>query len=650
MFYDITLNVDRIVRELRNARHTDKFRLLQEAIYYLPSLRNEKNIPLLAVEILNSPLYLPDLQSGITLIDAFESACMRKFQISDPTIPFEEWLDYMFVGSYSILAAATNASSTNNIHNNSSLWRIMPLLCGLIIAVHKIKEHHPQRMSKNLQRLSTQLQFLFSTVVNPVIGDTADPNDSVVQIAVVCISRAGSAAMDPEPFGQISIMALPITLMVFYQSDIRLSGIPAPDSLMMAQLSSVSLFIQRFAEHRHPPLNDLDELLNRLTSLAGSIYRQAEALQISRNGASNAGQAGLQVDPNLWNTLKPLCFGILIQLRGVASSLLHRRRFPIAYLAKKTLRALQPIHFIIEELGIFETYSFVFHVCVDVILESSSVGFIDDDFILSLLGPCNPGALASQVSRGSIVYTLDLLEMLVPKLSPELWDRIVFPFINEFLQPYPGLALNVSKHTLESAHSVMLSYLSNAVGAGFRGASSSREILKTQLPHYFNIVTNLFPVVLSHQQYTLTVSTIAKAVTNPVTYNDAAVDRFLNALFIKAKTTMPGIPLPEQQHDVDTSVNGQDVPETSPGANDPPTIRAVAVSNLIHILPLLNRSKFEIWLEKCAELTPKISYSPTVTLETEYLHKQLENMISQELDLVVADYGIRWWFARVGKI
>lgn len=675
--YDITFNVDRIVHELRNGQSHDKSRLLQEAIYYLPSLRNEKNIPLLAVEILNSPLYLPDVKSGLLLVDAFQSACMRKFQISDPTIPFEEWLDHMFVGSYSLLAG----SNANN--GSGSLWRVLPLLTGLILAVKTIKDQHTRPMimsrKRQLHRFDTQLQFLFSSVANPVIESLAsgnepgfyDPDNALTQLTALCIAKAGATALDPESFGQLSTAALPLVLVVVYQSTITprrekepdcnaiagLQGLPATDSIMMSHLSSVSLFVQRFLENRHPPLSDVDELLNRLLSLSVNTHVQTQSEQINKSGNGIA-MRGLVVNPNLWNTLKPLYFGVLIQLRAVASTILHRRGFPVIYLAEKALKVLQPLHFIIEELGVFETYNYVFHVCVDTILETqfapNSVQF--QDFVLTLVGSCNPGAIDNQVGRGNIVFALDLVEMLVPKLPSRLWDQTVYPFINEFLQPVPGVDISTTKRALESAHSVMLSHLSNAVNID-RPETFTKEqhnSLGDQLRHYFSIVTNLFPTVLSHQQYTLTVRTIAKAVTNPVTFDEARVDLLLMALFEKAKTTIPGIRLPEQAkwgEALELDKYEEDGKSSPLEDNiEPPTIRAVVVSNLVHVLPLLDRAKFQFWLNRCAELAPKLTFSPMAAAESEYIHKQLQYMISNELDLSLADQGIQWLFSRGGKI
>ncbi|ANB14649.1 Peroxisomal biogenesis factor 8 [Sugiyamaella lignohabitans] len=644
---DITQVVDSIVRELQNssiysssgpADLARRKALIGRAIQYLPSLRNEHNVPLLALELLSSPVVaLPEPVCSDFLVDGFRSAVARKYSISDPTIPPQEWTKYLVRPVIDRLTA------------EGALWRILPLLSGLIqaskyeILADIERSERGLRQSKityvpSVADLRYQQDWyvrVFNQIITLPLESDSDYKKyrDIINMALITLAKC-QWALDPDVYSRlVHAETIVRSLQLIYSypdtsviNSLRLQSSPVIE-LVNNLLGGFSNIIRQSVESNYRnnlSFNDLDLALNHIHMFAEDLSRTWVRLKHSPDSITKS-------ETEQWQILKQFIFAICLQLQGFAGLLLHVNRpklVPVAYLSAKILKTLSPVYFILDKIGsaTFEPFSFTYNVCIDVLTLSrgtlrqaqESV----DSLIRALAGSCNLGAvLDNDMDRGKILFLIDLFEKLIHFSSFQVINQIILPFIGEFLVPNRDPTnRKLLTPLLESSHSVMLQYL--------RLSPEVAVINDNVVMNYLDTLLALFPHDLSSPQLLLALKTIAQSVAAPTRPTKQLLHQFLERLYFKCKITLPAIPL-----------------TTKAEENGPPTVRSVFVSSLIHSLPLLEPGDFQFWLERTDKLFLRRGpyYSPLFQAENEYLTEDMEKMISGELDLSLADIGIRWW-------
>lgn len=577
---DLGHSLDHLIRGLRGQiiPTPPAKSLVGSAVYYLPSIRNENNIGLVAYELISSSIVLPvndlTLSAGLYLIDAFASAAQRKSKVSNSTIPLEDWI-------YQLLMLCANMPRKDS-------WRAIPILVGLLESKTMNLQH-----SKMADQLIVEIVNTHTHSMKPISY-------------LMCVSVSRVVLQVPHPQKLIGDSFLDILGTLVY-----LGPLESPEKdIVFQNLSGLSHLIKLAIQMSSTAYN-MDDLLNHMESYGEKLnawcmnYKDRSELP--------------------WTKLKTILFGTCLQLEGIANIMLTNPRFNSSksYFASKILRTFSSFFFIITSLGQgdFDSYQFVYNVCIDSLEDPS-------DTVTYLRGKCNLGAVDPiQVSR--IIFLLDFFEAVLPLCTDTLVEKTIMPIVNNFLRPGADFPLNHQDgvtvrqqqvSVLESAHSVMLAYLSIK--------PRSNELVKD----YFKVIMSLFPKVLVATQFNLAVATIIRATSQ----NPQILNEFMEEIYIRAKTTLPGIIL-DQKGNTSTA--------TASGKPQSTTIRGVLVNCLLHTLPFLDVMEFKRWLPLVSSLfRDGPSYSDAVIAERQYLELQFWDVLSSELGQTLADIGIQWWY------
>uniref|UniRef100_A0A060TCQ9 ARAD1D40700p n=1 Tax=Blastobotrys adeninivorans TaxID=409370 RepID=A0A060TCQ9_BLAAD len=616
---DITATLDVLVRDLRNnsfeAPTPPQNSALHRAVFYLPSIRNEPNIGLLVNELALSPhiIRLDDrvLVSALYLSEGIKSAAVRKAQITSPTIDLPDWVDAILRTCLGI-----------EYNNPTQLWRTVPILCGLIKA--KGLQGAPLLTKKQMHAA----QKLMTTTISRFISQ---PDKA--PLLVFCLAKVQSE----------------IDVNIFESSIVHDSVLLGTVDLLYGPLglnweSLPPLCTDQNARSSHPVFTHLSDL-SHLVKLCVQQSRSNDSLDIALNAEADfintCARYFDQIAPNsdAWNVYKLCLFGICIQLEGYASVMMTRRGFdqgPSTYFALKILRTLAPIYFVVLELGAsgFPPYDFIYYTSIDIL--TSHVRPEDGPSIERaarlLAGMCNLGTLRpSLVERGILVYTLDFFEHIIKLTNTGFIDNFIFPITRLYLAPRAGADIKYVQPILESAHSVLLAYLTKVSGRVedemSRHRGEDNTILDRIIPEYTETTLNLFPTVLSSDQLRFALATVLSVVSSTayLVHNPNMVDRMLILLYQKCIDTPSGLLLPQKPGEEESDKKL--------------TARGVLGSCLIHSIPFIeSRQKFIDWLENAKRLLESSGS------ERAYLYEELWAVISNELSLSLADVGIKWWY------
>lgn len=568
-------------------------------MYYLPLLRNDLNVPLLITELISSRQILEDPVAGTPLnigvasylSEGLAAAIKRKKEITNPTIPFDEWSDHAFRAADTVSKQPTDA------------WRAIVLYTAFI-------------QSKTLSgRRLKRCEQAFVRLVNTSMH--LDNLGLVSPIIVLMLAKA-QWSLSPEAIDHIDHgQALTRTLDLVYLSPdgLRRPLLDITNNLVVVQHWSGLSHVVRFTVARCQTFNETDDALNKIESFVNAVVRSWRQLPVEYSQTES-----------MWTILKQLLFGVSLQLEGFGELLLHTQALAPPYYAAKILRILSPASFIVARIGAggFDSYNFTYKICVDTLLEFKSRTHTYDKevstFVHYMSGSARLGSFYDEVDLAQLIYLLDLYESLLPVLDEKDIFGTVLPVTRLFLLPV-GIPQD-TKRLFESAHSVMLAY--------FSLPDAATRIANEDIRQYFTTALSLFPGPLSSKQLRLAINTIFAAVNNPTRNAPEFSDWLYEELFIKCKTVAPGMPIDEPADDSATS-------ELSP-----PTLRAVAVSCLIHALPSLEPLKFQYWLPRVASLWQGPTYNEKVELEHRFLDADMRSMIASEADLSLSDIGIAW--------
>ncbi|KAA8913198.1 hypothetical protein TRICI_003260 [Trichomonascus ciferrii] len=605
---DITSSLDILVRDLRSPKGSERSgNVLQRAVFFLPTIRNERNIAVLVSELVHSANVLEtpplDLNSVFYLIEGIRSAADRKIRVTDPTIPPGKWVDCML--SSCLLVA----------QSSQERWRAAPVLAGLLLSKNSYGQASLNRKQRGLA------QNVLLEIIHEYINVQQLEPLLVLSLAKVhnYLDESCGAKMNNERLllASLSLIYRHPFHGIGYGSVQRLLQQPN-NHTVFSHLSELSHLIKLLVENTQSPMA-LDEGLNMIIEFMIAISEQFPKSQIA--------------DDKLWNLYKLFLFGLSIQLQGFATVLISRRGFQSsAYFAAKILRNLGQIYFIVMQLSTsgFSAYEFVYYTCVDILFGAPEVNLRPIEMTARLLaGSVNIGAVnESLVDRGKIVYMLDFFEHAVAVCSSKFAADVILPITREFVTPGPTANYNYIQPVLESAHSALLAYFTKVSQTP---TLENNSLLVSLIPDYLNTALSLFPDVLSYTQLNLAIISLVNVVSSPAfsAYDPTMIDRLLDELYYSIQLTPRGQPLPkDKQSEADASSD-----------TTPPSVRAALASILVHSVAFIDQPvKFQWWLDNVQSLIN------TAGPDAPYLDGQLWKVISGELSLSMADHGIRWWY------
>lgn len=605
---DITASLDILVRDLRSARGSERSgNVLQRAVFFLPTIRNERNIAVLVSELVHSPNVLEtppsDLNAVFYLIEGIRSATDRKMRITDPTIPPAEWVDRML------------ASCLLVAQSSQERWRVVPVLTGILLS----------KGSNGQFTLNRKQRDLAQNLLLEIIHEYVD-NEQLYPLLVLSLAKVHNLLDESYDTKVSNEKILLASLTLIYRHPLHGMGYGSVQRLVQqpnnhtifSHLSELSHLIKRSIENIQSSMI-LDEGLNMIIEFMVAMSEQFPLLR--------------SVDDKLWNLYKLFLFGVSIQLQGFATVLISRRGFQSsAYFAAKILQNLGQIYFIVMHLSMsgFSAYEFVYYTCIDTLFNAPTANLRTIELTARLLaGSLNIGAVnRSLVDRGKIVYMLDFFEHAVAVCSPKFAADIILPITREFLTPGPIADFNYIQPVLESAHSALLAYFTKVSQTP---TLENNSLLVSLIPDYMNTALSLFPDVLSYTQLNLAIISLINVVSSPAfyAYDPTMIDQLLDGLHRAIQQTPGGQPLPkDKQSEADAESDSA-----------PPSVRAALGSTLIHSVAFVEQpDKFQWRLDTIQSLIS------TAGPEAPYLDAELWKVISGELSLSMADHGIRWWY------
>lgn len=668
--------------------------------------------PVVIPSLPNTPI---DLEVPLLLSDGFRAASIRKAQITDPTISPQEWalkilesLEYVSIQyqwkSLPPLAGIIQATSRSRLNQHKSNQLVLDKA-----STRRFQQVFVDFINNTLRYYSgpePNIRQIPSALLALAVAFPELEDDYRKQLSTPLLLPSVIELVYISPFGLNAGSFLKLVALDRDSTDLNEILNKRP---VLTFLNSLSLIIQFLIHNSHPTRDagTISVALNLIATFTRSLSTEYQDLARSI-GADEAEQ-----NTHVWRYLKLSLFSVSVSFQGYTTWLLQdlpRQLFleHAVAVSSTILEAFSNIYFIVAQISLsgFPTYDFVYYSCMDIILDpqfkldgiSSVVENLASPY-LATSGTANSYHFieGNLVNRGKLIFALNVCELLTP-LSPfhprkssegshetVAISSCIMPLAKKFLTaPDPKtskVTITFFQPILESAHSVFLSIISTPSQAlernnGSRNSETlsdtqqmstapddidsqtdlyeTKKFLDDEIPSYLSTVLDLFPGVLSPNQFTLAITSIVRAFSPPspmFTVNKERSQWILEQIYSKALEMKPGKPLPALIGTHQQQLNNTENEQNKDDKNIPiPTTRAVVISSLIHSLPFVEVSLLEEWLNKVAKLTlnpsqaDKSKFGIAYPLEQQFLEADLFQMISEELEQYKSNVGIRWWF------
>ncbi|KAG7735583.1 hypothetical protein KL932_004247 [Ogataea haglerorum] len=592
-------------------------KILSYLAYYYPKLKNEHNVELLTLCFLRCPLFFNDAQlvsfnDNYRVIEFFKYIMDKKFQVSQPTLPFHRFYNALFGAVEKIAADAGSA------------WKVIPVVVGCLLSVDSRSDYdrYPEHFKLIAKIDAKFVNIAANTLVRSMDGPLSKDLLCLNVVALSCVQDKLTDSQLLRILRVRSDMLRILTELTFnspYGLDngrLLLKG-EADTPIVVRHLNRISFLFAKLTSI-HPKVallvDDLDLILNRIQTFSENVLSVPNPTETQ------------------WSTLRVVLFAQVMMFEGVMARFFQindhsLNRAVLPTLSRKILTALFNFNFVVDRMGTggFESYNFVYASCLSALTSY-------DISTAETLIKCWTSSIAfkeihnSAAERGKLLFDLQFIENVVNLVS----DSIKFNFIIPIVQDLIGKSHDQA--VLESAHSVMVKYFTSVDTyneAQLVDYTNNVKHVGTQLIDYLTLSLDQFPVRLSLSQVGVIVETLAK-----ITFPDTAVHECDPELYREL------ILLVYNRCLVATS-------EELPDAREPPRTRHGAFTSLlIRILPLVPFDEYQSWLERTLSLAYR-----TVGDERTYLLDLLWDSIlgANRHYPQKGNVGIQWWYEHVNQ-
>lgn len=486
---------------------TNPEKILSYLAYYYPRIKNAANVQLLTQYFLQCPLFFNDgqvieLRWAVRTIDCFRYVVEKKYQVSEPTVPF-----YSFYRS--IFAAVRNVLCSGPIFMNS--WKVCPIIVGCLIAEASRDTHDPYpRYLEAIREADSKFLETFERCL--VSSQSLWLGKDLIYLELICLSCVQDRVSE-RTLAQILKLSpdLPLDLVVFvfnspYGFDNgRLITAKSTNSIAVSYLSGLSrLFCTLLSVYpdQIAAIKCVDSCLNHCRNYCVSLFDLVHATHPTLANTNSP----------TWKLLKQNFFALISMFEGVARFIYQQGTFKDAKsccgFSRKMLDSLLYTSFISDAIGTggFDAYTFVYNVSLDCLknMDAHAAGLLVQTWAESPR-PIDASA-ADFMARSKLLFWLNFSESCIGILPREIRFGTVLPIVRQLIEN------PVSQEVLEGSHSVVLGYFELLQDSNEASTSSWLQQTKKTVYEYLQIALKQFPSKLSFRQTSVVVDTVARAV------------------------------------------------------------------------------------------------------------------------------------------
>lgn len=716
------LELDYLIHTLRNpTSDTTVQKVLGYVYHYLPYVKVEHNLRVIFSSFLNSPVCfgneVPSYEQNYQIIEVFKLITDKKLKVSQPTLSIKTYYDVLF-------KELLNFVGFDPLRNS---WKVMPIISGLWLSNELRDQFYTE--SDFLQYKwffhdwDEKSDLLFKRCLQNTLSGAANPdviNLSLLSLALkyklrenlndylgrvhrkFVISRLTDLVFNPGSSSAYTFFAQTNPANPNWDLFIKTNVLQKP---VVKHINRIAFLLESLLVDLQPSEENNQLIINLVTSMLDFNrdlnYFTAGHPLLNIGADKIKDEDSFQLQYTL--LMKGYLFFQVIVFQGILSRFVSVRNVSLRYLLFRSqshisrienlycricriiLHSLYYLNFILMNIGLggFDGYNFVYYVCLEVCLQNNQNGEFEN-FTRYLIGNYKEVNLhfealnRNYVGRSKVLFVLGLWENFlqnVKKGNPRFLEFIYDTTIDLARNPHIEDLLLV-----EAAHSVLLVYFTNK-------DDTSRGL--GQVLHYFEILVEQFPGVLSANQLSVAVETLGKKIlSTPIVYGDnkiyrTSADEFLEVVYFKCQNTMTGVrikaasetvissaqPIPEidaastmsrlNKHDPEqTNIvkankrkKPKDLPgmKLLPGGNHgqehftkreiPETSREAIIVAFLNIIPYLPLNVFVLWLNKIWSLIMSSNQQ-----ERAYLTDKLWYVLSRNLDHNRCEIAYPWWY------
>lgn len=697
------LDLDYLIDSLRNPKSDATVKTVLGYIYhYVPFIKQEHNLRLVIAAFLRSPLCfgkdVPSFEDNYLIIEVFHLITNKKLQISQPTLPIKTF--------YTIIKQELERIA----YNPANCWRVLPCIAGMSLS-NKMRNqlyrdtnvltygwffHDWDEGMSALFRRSFQHSMSWSTPKNVV-------NLSLLSFAIKYEKTSVSYYT-----GQLSF-ALLIRMLVDLMFDLDTPGSAALWSHFLGSEEHIKERVSQRPVVKH--INRLSFLLEALISELPHdeqsfelLLEVANRIRLFNKSLSNftAAQPHLNSDNEanqvFWFFSKGVLFAEVIIFQGMLTrfimaknrnvspfSQLFRSKSHVARVEAEYVQVCRVIlhclyynNFILKAIGLggFDSYNFVYYVSLEVLLHNNQRSEFErfSEYLIGDYTELNlhPDALnRDYVRRCKVLFVMGIWENYFQQYHAK--DPRFVEFIYRTVYDLVGSHMVEDTDLVEAGHLVLLLYFTN-----MENTSTNFE----RVLHYYEVLVNQFPSLLSATQLSMAVETLGKklmsnhmVIESGVTSAEAFL-RFGFAKCAQAKSDQPVRQAPVASFSSAQPISEINAPSTLSqletagndviDANDskaprdlhffnpihtgseqahfeertlPETSREALIVSFVNVIPYVPLNVFRFWLEKMWVLINESSAD-----EAKFLTRRFWRILSENLDSNRAEIAYEWWY------
>lgn len=567
--------------------------ILSYLVHYYPIIKNKRNIELLTISFIKSPL---SKNWNFRVVDAFKFIMDSKFKVSLPTLPFNEFYAAIFDG---IKFA---------IETDPSVFpRVIPIITGCLLSKNSRVEINS--FPNHSYSINTIDSYFKSILKSSLISHFRTFIDSDLAFSCLAAVHDQFSNADFYDFIKVKSDSPECLLILMFQSPIGLNnGIALLDG---DQLGSVLRQLNRFAFL----FNKLIENYPKNSILPCLLNSSAIIDQYSSNLTSNGLLPKIMklIDEDNWQLIKFNYFSIIILFDGILTKILKSFNKPNDSCFKifnSILSSLFKLSFILDKIGSgdFESYNFVVDSVLNCLIKFNEQRMAQGIII---------DMIQSQLNESQLDFTLQVINALIPILDKEFIKLRILPIIKD--------SLNSQDKPSSLVHEIMLKYLT---------MNHQSNSLADDLSIYIASTLNQFPNNLTFIECSNIISRIMENLSSMETTN-----LFDLIKMISMKSDLSPIKLKF------VNINGERTQIDNKFTSNKSSLVGLLI-NLIHFLPL-ESLPMELTSVRNMITSPYLNNIDSVQL---FNHLWDEILICNKYFPSKGEICLNWWYDNVNGL